>query len=480
MPDTQTDDGRNTGRIVEIKGVVIDAVFADRLPEIYTALEIEVAEQDGTTRTLIAEVQQHLGDDRVRAVAMDSTDGLSRGTVCVDTEGPISVPVGDATLGRLWNVIGEPIDEAGAAPGGRRALGDPSRPACVPRPLAQDRDVRDRDQGHRPHRAVREGRQGRLLRRRRDWQDRPHPGADPQRRAAARRRLRLRRRGRANARGERPLARDDGVGRHRQGRPRLRADERAAGRAPARRALRTDDGGVLPRPGPGRPALHRQHLPLRPGGVGGLRATRTDAERRRLPADARDRDGAAPGADHVDDDGLGDLGAGDLRARRRPHRPGSRERRSRISTRPSCSSARSWRRASIPRSIRSSRCRARSSPESSPTTTTRSRRSSSRSSSATPTCRTSSPSSAWTSSRTRTRSSSPARARIERFLSQPNFVAEQFTGTPGKYVKLEDTIRSFQAIIDGEHDELPESAFYMVGTIDDAVEKARQAEAVAA
>ena len=56
-----------------------------------------------------------------------------------------------------------------------------------------------------------------------------------------------------------------------------------------------------------------------------------------------------------------------------------------------------------------------------------------------------------------------ARARrIERFLSQPNFVAEQFTGTPGKYVKLEDTIRSFRSIIDGEHDELPESAFYMV------------------
>ena len=70
--------------------------------------------------------------------------------------------------------------------------------------------------------------------------------------------------------------------------------------------------------------------------------------------------------------------------------------------------------------------------------------------------------------------------RIERFLSQPNFVAEQFTGTPGKYVKLEDTIRGFQEIIAGRHDELPESSFYMVGTIEDAVEKARQAEAVAA
>ena len=111
-------ESTNTGLIIEIKGVVIDAVFSDRLPQIYTALAIEIAEEDGSTRTLIAEVQQHLGDDRVRAVAMDSTDGLSRGAVCVDTEGPISVPVGDATLGRLWNVIGEPIDERGPIPEG--------------------------------------------------------------------------------------------------------------------------------------------------------------------------------------------------------------------------------------------------------------------------------------------------------------------------------------------------------------------------
>jgi F-type H+-transporting ATPase subunit beta len=67
-----------------------------------------------------------------------------------------------------------------------------------------------------------------------------------------------------------------------------------------------------------------------------------------------------------------------------------------------------------------------------------------------------------------------ARARkVQRFLSQPNFVAEQFTGTPGEYVKLEDTIRGFQEIIEGKHDELPEQAFYMVGPIEGAVEKAR-------
>src|SRR5881409_4428140 len=100
------------GQIVEIKGVVIDAVFPEGLPEIYTALRIEIpALGDQEARTLIAEVQQHLGDDRVRAVAMDSTDGLARGLDVADTGGPISVPVGDVTLGRIWNVIGEPIDE---------------------------------------------------------------------------------------------------------------------------------------------------------------------------------------------------------------------------------------------------------------------------------------------------------------------------------------------------------------------------------
>ncbi len=107
----------NVGRVVEIKGVVIDAVFTGTLPEIYNALAIAMPASDGNGggRTLIAEVQQHLGDDRVRAVAMDTTDGLARGVEVVDTGGPISVPVGDATLGRIWNVVGEPVDNREAA-----------------------------------------------------------------------------------------------------------------------------------------------------------------------------------------------------------------------------------------------------------------------------------------------------------------------------------------------------------------------------
>ncbi|PWB67711.1 MAG: F0F1 ATP synthase subunit beta, partial [Deltaproteobacteria bacterium] len=72
-----------------------------------------------------------------------------------------------------------------------------------------------------------------------------------------------------------------------------------------------------------------------------------------------------------------------------------------------------------------------------------------------------------------------ARARkIQRFLSQPFFVAEQFTGIPGKYVRLEETIRSFKEIVDGKHDDLPEQAFYMVGTIEEAIEKGKKLLAV--
>src|SRR5215211_5777234 len=112
MPNSQS-----TGRIVEIKGVVIDAVFPDELPQIYNAVRINIAGSDGQEgRSLIAEVQQHLGDDRVRAVAMDSTDGLARGLEVEDTGQPITVPVGQPTLGRLWNVIGDPIDKGEELP----------------------------------------------------------------------------------------------------------------------------------------------------------------------------------------------------------------------------------------------------------------------------------------------------------------------------------------------------------------------------
>ena len=141
---------RNVGRIEEIQGVVVEAVFPEGLPDLYAALAVQVPQQAGATigetddgeaggrqvsrddsgadseggedsadaesnllaetTTLICEVQQHIGDDRVRAVAMGGTDGLQRGTEIVDTGTPITVPVGDETLGRMFNLLGEAID----------------------------------------------------------------------------------------------------------------------------------------------------------------------------------------------------------------------------------------------------------------------------------------------------------------------------------------------------------------------------------
>ena len=104
----------NKGKIVQIIGPVIDAEFPEgKLPEILNALEVATKDEDGNPSTLVCEVQQHLGEDRVRAVAMDTTDGISRGTEVVDTGKPITVPVGPQTLGRLINVTGDPIDGKG-------------------------------------------------------------------------------------------------------------------------------------------------------------------------------------------------------------------------------------------------------------------------------------------------------------------------------------------------------------------------------
>jgi len=111
---------KNVGRIEEIQGVVIEAVFPDKLPLINHAITIRRpeaarAEEDEDiaamdSDVLVCEVQQHLGDDRVRAVAMDTTDGLARGAEVTDTGAAITVPVGPQTLGRIFNLLGQPID----------------------------------------------------------------------------------------------------------------------------------------------------------------------------------------------------------------------------------------------------------------------------------------------------------------------------------------------------------------------------------
>ena len=100
----------NKGTLVQIIGPVVDVKFTGELPKIYNALKIE---NKTTGKTIIAEVQQHLGNNTVRAVAMEATDGLVRGLDVVDTGKAISVPVGRNIIGRILNVLGEPVDEMG-------------------------------------------------------------------------------------------------------------------------------------------------------------------------------------------------------------------------------------------------------------------------------------------------------------------------------------------------------------------------------
>ena len=110
----------NTGRVVQVIGPVVDVHFPDELPAIYNALRMTIDRGEGDLLEVVSEVQQHLGDNKVRAVAMDSTDGLARGAVVTDTGEPMTVPVGEATLGRLMNVMGEVIDHGAPMEGVER------------------------------------------------------------------------------------------------------------------------------------------------------------------------------------------------------------------------------------------------------------------------------------------------------------------------------------------------------------------------
>ena len=102
------------GRIVQVVGAVVDVEFpSDHLPEIRFALDVVSADRDESAGSLVLEVQQHLSGSVVRTVAMDTTDGLRRGQRVINTGAPITVPVGEATLGRIFNVLGRPVDERG-------------------------------------------------------------------------------------------------------------------------------------------------------------------------------------------------------------------------------------------------------------------------------------------------------------------------------------------------------------------------------
>ncbi len=472
-------DRTNTGRIIEIKGVVLDAVFPDRLPEIYTALEVQFGEGD-TSRTLVAEVQQHLGDDRVRAVAMDSTDGLSRGSVCVDTGGPITVPVGPSTLGRLWNVIGQPIDElepiaadterwsihrdppefrdlspkietfetgikvidliAPYVKGGKIGLfGGAGVGKTV---LIQEliHNVAQQHGGVSVFAGVgertREGNDLLLEMTESGVLDKvalvygqmnEPPGA----------RLRVALSGLTMAEyfrdqgGQDVLFFVDNIFRFVQAGSEVSA---LLGRMPSavgyQPTLATEMG-----------QLQERITSTRTGSVTSVQAIYVPADDLTDPAPANTfahLDSTTVLERSIVEKGIYPA-VDPLKSTSRALQPG-------------VVSDEHYEVATLVQQILQRYADLQDIiailgmdelTDEDKIVVARARR-------------------------------------IERFLSQPNFVAEQFTGTPGKYVKLEDTIRSFREIIDGQHDELPESAFYMVGTIEDAVEKARAAEAVAA
>jgi F-type H+/Na+-transporting ATPase subunit beta len=477
MSDTGTTSA-NTGRIIEIKGVVLDAVFTDELPEIYSALEIDVQE-DGGTRKLIAEVQQHLGDDRVRAVAMDSTDGLSRGTVCVDTAAPISVPVGEATLGRLWNVIGEPIDEGGPTPDGVERWpihrDPPAFRDLSPKIEIFETGIKVIDliapfvkggkvgffggagtgktvliQELIHNVALQHGgvsvfagvgertREGNDL-----WVEMTESGVIDkvalvygQMNEPPGARLRVGLSGLTMAEYFRDQGQDtllfiDNIFRFVQAGSEVSA---LLGRMPSavgyQPTLATEMG-----------QLQERITSTRTGSVTSVQAIYVPADDLTDPAPANTfahldstvvlsraivEKGIYPAVDPLDSTSRA-LQPGIVSDDHYETATDVLQILQRYKDLQDIIAILGMDELTDEDKLVVGRAR-----------------------------------------------------RIERFLSQPNFVAEQFTGTPGKYVKLEDTIRGFRAIIDGEHDELPESAFYMVGTIDDASEKARQAETAAA
>ncbi len=212
------------GKITQVIGAVVDVQFEGHLPAILNALETK-----NQGNRLVLEVAQHLGESTVRTIAMDTSEGLVRGQEVTDTGQPIAVPVGDGTLGRIMNVVGEPVDEAGAVPH-TETRADPPPSAGLYRPVDRGGDPDHRHQGRRSARALRQGRQDRPVRRRRRRQDRDHPGADQQHRQGARRLFGVRRRRRAHPRGQRPLPRDDRV------RASTRTRRRTTARPPARNA----------------------------------------------------------------------------------------------------------------------------------------------------------------------------------------------------------------------------------------------------
>ena len=317
------------GKVVAIAGPVVDVEFPrGSLPEINHALQFTV-ELDGNEVEITAEVAQQIGDGRVRAICLKPTDGLRRGTLVRNLGRGLSMPVGDGVLGHVLNVLGQPLDVDSL-----EGVEDPwdihrEAPAfdtLEPKRIMFETGIKVIDlltpylQGGKIGLFGGAG-VGKtvLITEMINRVATQHGGVSVFAGVGERTRegtdlfIEM---------GETVMG--DGSRRAHEGGARVRPDGRAAGRAPAGRAVGAHRRRVLPRrEGPGRAAVHRQHLPLRAGRLRGVHAARPHAVGRGLPADARRRDGRAAGAHHVDPRPLDHVAAGRVRARRRLHRPGA-------------------------------------------------------------------------------------------------------------------------------------------------------------
>jgi F0F1-type ATP synthase beta subunit len=306
-----------SGRVTQVTGAVVDVKFDGHLPAILNALET-----NNNGSRLILEVAQHLGENTVRTVAMDTTDGLVRGQEVTDTAEPISVPVGIETLGRIINVIGEPVDEAGPVKTQqRRAIHQPA-----PTYVEQSTEAQILVTGIKvvdllaPY--ARGGKVGLF------------GGAGVGKTVIIQELINNIAKAHGGYSvfagvGERTREGNDlyhefiESGVNKKGGGEGSKCALVFGQMNPRRPDRPDARRIFPRPGPGRSLLRRQHLPLHASRLGSVGAPWPHSLGGGLPADARDRHGRAAGAHHHDAEGLDHLGAGDLCAGRRLDRPGA-------------------------------------------------------------------------------------------------------------------------------------------------------------
>ena len=280
---------------------------------------------------VIAEVQQHLGEGRVRTVAMKPTEGMVRGMKAHRHRADRSPCRWAAARWAACSTCSASRWTIWARCTPTKRYPDSPRRAVARRSVHAAGNVRDRHQGCGPDGAVPEGRKDRPVRRRGRGQDGADSGTDSQRGHEARRRFGVRRRGRAHARRQRPVAGNAGVGRGGAGqfgeiarRADLRADDGAARSAAARGTDGPDRRRIFPRRRrPGRAALHRQHFPVRAGGLGSFGAAGPHAFGRGIPAEPEHGNRRIAGAHHLDEERFDHFGAGDLRAGRRLHRSGA-------------------------------------------------------------------------------------------------------------------------------------------------------------